>query len=146
MDVTAGTVTAIISGTADVTVIGTPTVTVAGTADVTVIGTPTVSATIVGTPTVTVIGTPTVTQQAASYAFVQTGLATIKATAGTLHQAIMGGIGTAGTVILLNNLATIALLPMTVNDTRQASFGPGVAFGTLIATVVGTVNLTVVYQ
>ena len=156
MDVVAGTLTATISGTADVTVIGTPTVTVAGTADVTVIGTPTVSASIVGTPTVavagtasvnaTVIGTPTVTQQAASYSFVQTGVATIKATAGTLYQAVMGGIGTAGTVILLNNLATIAVLPMTVNDTRQASFSPGVAFGTLIATVVGTVNLTVVYQ
>ena len=33
-----------------------------------------------------------------------------------------------------------------IRDTRQAPFGPDVAFGTLIATVVGTVNLTVVYQ
>ena len=158
VDVAFGTLVASISGIASVTVIGTPTVsaTVVGTPTVTVIGTPTVSASIVGTPTVTVagtasvnatvIGTPTVTQQAASYSFVQTGLATIKATAGTLYMAVMGGLGTAGTVILLNNLATIAVLPMTVNDTVQASFSPGVAFGTLIATVVGTVNLTVVYQ
>ena len=138
----------IVGGTVSVNVLATPTVTVAGT--------PTVSATILATPTVTVagtasvnatvIGTPTVTQQAASYSFVQTGVATIKATAGTLYMAVMGGIGTAGTVILLNNLATIAVLPMTVNDTRQASFSPGVAFGTLIASIIGTVDLTVVYQ
>ena len=166
VDVAFGTLVASISGIATVTVVGTPTVTVAGTPTVsativgtptvTVVGTPTVSATIAGTPTVTVagtasvnatiLGTPTVTQQSASFSFVQTGLATIKATAGTLYMAVMGGLGTAGTVILLNNLATIAVLPMTVNDTVQASFNPGVAFGTLIATVVGTVNLTVVYQ
>ena len=140
-DIVTGTIATVqsVGGTVSVDIVG-------GTVSVDVLGTPTV--TVAGTPSVnaTVIGTPTVTQQSASFSFVQTGLATIKATAGTLHQAIMGGIGTAGTVILLNNLATIAVLPMTVNDTRQASFSPGVAFGTLIATVVGTVNLTVVYQ
>ena len=98
------------------------------------------------TQDVTVTSIATVTQQAVSYAFVQTGIATIKATAGTLYQAVMAGVATAGTVILLNSVATIAVIVMVANDTRQAPFGPGVAFGTLIATVVGTVNLTVVYQ
>ena len=136
----------IVGGTVSVNVLATPTVTVAGTPTVSasISGTPTV--TVAGTADVTVIGTPTVTQQSASFSFVQTGVATIKATAGTLYQAVMGGIGTAGTVILLNNLATIAVLPMTVNDTRQASFSPGVTFGTLIASIIGTVDLTVVYQ
>ena len=98
------------------------------------------------TQDVTVTSIATVTQQAVSYAFVQTGIATIKATAGTLYQAVMSGATTAGTVVLLNSTATIAVIVMVANDTRQAPFGPGVAFGTLIATVVGTVNLTVVYQ
>ena len=99
-----------------------------------------------GTLVATVSGTATVTQQAVSYAFVQTGIATIKATAGTLYQAVMSGVATAGTVTLLNSAATVVVIVMVANDTRQVSFGPGVAFGTLIATVVGTVNLTVVYQ
>ena len=98
------------------------------------------------TQDVSVTSIATVTQQAVSYAFVQTGIATIKATAGTLYQVVMAGVATAGTVTLLNSTATIAVVVMVANDTRQASFGPGVAFGTLIATVVGTVNLTVVYQ
>ena len=131
VSVTSGTIVATVSGTATVSVSNFP-----ATQDVTVTSIATVS----------IAGTPTVTQQAVSYAFVQTGIATIKATAGTLYQAVMAGVATAGTVILLNSTATIAVIVMVANDTRQAPFGPGVAFGTLIATVVGTVNLTVVYQ
>ena len=82
-----------------------------GTIVATVSGTATVSVTnFPATQDVTVTSIATVTQQAVSYAFVQTGIATIKATAGTLYQAVMAGVATAGTVILLNSAATIAYL------------------------------------
>ena len=152
VNVVAGTLSATIAGTADVTIIGTPSVSVAGIASVTVVGTPSVNATIVGTPSVnaSVIGTPTVIQAQALYFYTQTGLATIKATAGTLYEAILTGeaglTAAAGTAVLLNGTGTIAVLAVPSGDMRQARFGPGVSFGTLIASIIGTVDLTVVYQ
>lgn len=152
VDVVSGTLSATIAGTADVTVIGTPTVSVAGIASVSVVGTPSVNATIVGTPTVdaTIIGTPTVTQAQASYFYAQTGLATIKATAGTLFSAVLTGeagiLAAAGTAVLLNATGTIAVLAVPAGQTVSAQFGPGVGFGTLIASIIGTVDLTVVYR
>ena len=142
-DILTGTIATVqsVGGTVSVDVVG-------GTASVNVLGTPPVS--ITGTPSVTVQGIATVSQQAVSYSYQQTGLATIKATAGTLYDVILTGeaglTAAAGTAVLLNGTGTIAVLAVPSGDMRQARFGPGVGFGTLIASIIGTVDLTVVYQ
>jgi hypothetical protein len=142
-DILTGTIATVqsVGGTVSVDVVG-------GTASVNVLGTPPVS--ITGTPSVTVQGIATVSQQAVSYSYQQTGLATIKATAGALYEAILTGeaglTAAAGTVVLLNGTGTIAVLAVPSGDMRQARFGPGVSFGTLIASIIGTVDLTVVYR
>ena len=152
--IASGSVSAVLQGIGSVSIVGTPTVSAS------ILGTPTVTASIPGTPTVSVIGTPTVSasilgtptvsQQPVSYAYTQTGVATIKATAGTLYEAIITGeaglVAAAGTAVLLNSIGTIAVLAVPAGDMRQASFSPGVSFGTLIASIIGTVDLTVAYQ
>lgn len=136
----------VVGGTVSTNVLGTPLVEVTGVA--TVAGT--VEANVLGTPPVSVQGIATVSQQAVSYSYQQTGLATIKATAGTLYDVILTGeaglTAAAGTAVLLNGTGTIAVLAVPSGDMRQARFGPGVGFGTLIASIIGTVDLTVVYQ
>ena len=136
-----GSVTAIVS-------IGT--VQVVGTLDA-LLGT--VNAAIVG-GTVNVQGTVTVgggtvQSQPASYAFTDVS-ATIKGSAGVLYQINASGesglVAGPGTLLAMDGAATLAVLPVAAGGFVSAPFGPGVGFGTLIASIIGDVDATFVFR
>jgi hypothetical protein len=97
--------------------------------------------------TVTVAGGGTVQQRPASYKFT-TVSATVAGSAGVLYAVVAAGesglVSGPGTLLVLDGTATVAVLPVAAGGLASPQFGPGVAFGTLIASVIGSVDATFV--
>lgn len=148
------TVSDILGGTVDVVQqVGTVGVVAAitGTVSVQVIA-GTVDVTVLGTPSVQVAGGTIVPQPGTvSYQYIQAaGLATVKATAGTFYGAMVAGesglSATAATVVVLNNLSTIAVFVAPSGDARQFDVPQGgVGFATLVVNV-SSGEITVFYS
>lgn len=109
--------------------------------------------TVTGTVTATAGGSGslggTVVQAAAQYAFTNTS-AVIKSSPGTLYQVLLAGasgtVAGAGTLLVLDGSATVAVLPVAAGGFQSAPFGPGVGFGTLIASLIGSGDATFVFR
>jgi hypothetical protein len=80
------------------------------------------------------------------YVFLQAS-ATVKGGAGTLSGFIMSGALGGGTVVMLDYgvtpIATIAIAYIGTQQTQPIGFGPGVTFGTLVASLQGGIDVTV---
>ncbi|MBF6555574.1 MAG: hypothetical protein IVW52_05280 [Acidimicrobiales bacterium] len=141
--ISVGTVTAVVQ-------IGT--VNVVGTLDA-VLGTVSVAVVsgtvqIVGTLPTTVLG-GTIQSQPASYLFTSVS-ATVKGSPGVLYQVNAAGesglVAGPGTLLVLDGVATVLVVPVAAGGFQSAPFGPGVGFGTLIGSIVGSVDATFVFR
>lgn len=91
----------------------------------------------------------TVQAQAASYRFL-TASGTVKASAGVLYSVLVAGEtgiagGAAGTLLVLDSAGTIAVVPVASGGFNPAQFGPGINFGSLFGSIIGSLDATFVY-
>ena len=97
---------------------------------------------------VTVAG-GTIESLAASYVFTSVS-ATIKGSPGILYQINAAGesglVAGAGTLLVLDGSATLAVVPVASGGFESVSFYPGVGFGTLIGSIIGSTDATFVVR
>lgn len=90
-----------------------------------------------------------VTLQPASYVFTNV-TATIKGSSGILYQINAAGesglVAGPGTLLVLDSTATVTVIPVAAGGYVPAPFRPGVTFGTLIASIIGSVDATFVIK
>ncbi len=88
-------------------------------------------------------------QSASSYVFTSVS-ATIKASPGILYLINASGesglTAGPGTLLVLDSTSTIAVIPVAAGGFVTAPFGPGVSFGTLIGSIIGSVDATFVIR
>jgi hypothetical protein len=98
-----------------------------------------------GGGTVPVAGTVQI--QPARYVFTSVS-GTVKGGPGVLYSVFASGesglVAGAGTLLVLDGTATVAVVPVGAGGAVPVPFAPGVAFGTLIASVLGSVDATFV--
>jgi hypothetical protein len=96
---------------------------------------------------VAVVGT--VQSQSGSYVFTSVS-ATIKGSPGVLYQVNVSGesglVSGPGTLLILDGTATVGVVPVAAGGFVSAPFTPGVGFGTLIGSVIGSVDATFVIR
>ena len=91
----------------------------------------------------------TVQSLASSYAFTNVS-AVVKGSPGVLYQVNAAGesglVAGAGTLLVLDSAATVLVVPVAAGGFVSAPFGPGVNFGSLIASILGSVDATFVFH
>jgi hypothetical protein len=97
---------------------------------------------------VTVAG-GTIESLAAGYVFTSVS-ATIKGSPGILYQINVAGesglVSGPGTLLVLDSTATLAVVPVAAGGFEPVPFGPGVNFGTLIGSIIGSIDATFVVR